>query len=248
MRLFGYEIDYIIDLSIRCNTEASSPGIRTCLESGYKTVGSHRMQVLCDWWRQFSTSCATAEALTCAITCGRYKSDSAESVTHFITRYQRRALTERSAKDLKAIAFLALQYLIELYILPPRTVLSHFVIPQLVALPLAFFCFNYRCLKAYPYVLLFKANKWEGEFYSEGLNRIEGRRAAKLHKGAFALVPQEAEIGDQIFVCAGAKCPLLLRGLCESVSGAEFQLVGECYVHVAMENFEAERCDSIWIV
>ena len=56
------------------------------------------------------------------------------------------------------------------------------------------------------------------------------RRFVVSSRGYFCLVPREARLGDKIVVVKGGQVPLLLRP-----QQAEFQLIGECYVHGIMD-------------
>lgn len=58
---------------------------------------------------------------------------------------------------------------------------------------------------------------------------MELRRLAMLRSGALALVPQAAELGDQVWWCKGGVVPLVLRA-----SGEDFEVVGECYSAAVM--------------
>lgn len=63
-----------------------------------------------------------------------------------------------------------------------------------------------------------------------------GRRVAVTTKGYACLVPPGAQKGDQIFLVDGAPTPYVLRLRSVAVGGdSEFELVGECYVHGAMD-------------
>ena len=206
------------------------------------------MQTFSEWWKLFNVCSADSEALLTAITCGQYQKDSLESVTNLVSRYQRRTTKEISRDSLCLVVFMIIEFLLELYILPGITVLLYFVIPHCLAVPLTLFCWTYSCLKSYPYLLVFKTDPWETHFYNVGLNRMEGRRIARTRSKRFALVPQESESGDKICVCAGGKCPIVLRGPHGTVSSVGYRIIGECYMPKVMEEENAKEGRVMWIV
>jgi hypothetical protein len=61
-----------------------------------------------------------------------------------------------------------------------------------------------------------------------------GRRFFVTKKGYFGVGPAELEEGDEIYILAGGKVPLVLRPLPESQPNT-FELVGDCYVHGVMD-------------
>lgn len=61
-----------------------------------------------------------------------------------------------------------------------------------------------------------------------------GRRFFVTKKGYFGIGPAELEEGDEIYILAGGKVPLVLRPLPESQPNT-FELVGDCYVHGVMD-------------
>ena len=80
---------------------------------------------------------------------------------------------------------------------------------------------------------------------SERLHAVEFRRLARLSCGRLALVPKASVDGDVVALCRGGDVPLLLRR-----SGEYFEIVGECYVHAAMDGslFEYNDCRVISLV
>ncbi|KAL2060403.1 hypothetical protein VTL71DRAFT_9433 [Oculimacula yallundae] len=235
LKLFGHEVDSIEALGDPCNTELASPSVKLCLESIYTAAGTHRMQTFSDWWKRFNVCRADTESIVSAITCGRYRKESLESVIRLVDRYQQRATKAFSKTTFGLLVFMVFEFLLELYILPGMTVLLYFVIPQCLAVPLTLYCLTYSCLRVYPYILIFNTDPWESEFYNVGLDRIEGRKIARTRRGRFALVPQEATDKDRIFVCAGGRCPLVLRNTSETVDRDEYHIIGECYVDEVMK-------------
>jgi hypothetical protein len=75
---------------------------------------------------------------------------------------------------------------------------------------------------------------------TELLQRIQSviwsRRFVITDQGAMGLVPANAQVGDVIMVLYGASVPIALRKL--SIS---YRLVGECYIHGAMDGLKGER-------
>ncbi|KAE9378296.1 hypothetical protein N431DRAFT_435446 [Stipitochalara longipes BDJ] len=61
-----------------------------------------------------------------------------------------------------------------------------------------------------------------------------GRRFFVTKKGYFGIGPAELAEGDQIYILAGGKVPLVLRPLSESQPNT-FELVGDCYTHGVMD-------------
>jgi Heterokaryon incompatibility protein (HET) len=78
---------------------------------------------------------------------------------------------------------------------------------------------------------------------TELLNRIQSviwnRRFTITDRGAFGLVPANAYVGDVIMVLYGASVPVVLRKLESS-----YWLVGESYIHGAMDGMKPRRSDS----
>lgn len=68
------------------------------------------------------------------------------------------------------------------------------------------------------------------------------RRVAETGKGYFALVPDEAMVGDKIVILKGGKLPLIIRP-----KGEVFELIGESYVHGTMfgEIWDESICETI---
>jgi hypothetical protein len=73
---------------------------------------------------------------------------------------------------------------------------------------------------------------------AELLRRVQSaiwnRRLVITDRGAFGLVPEKAQIGDEIMVLYGASVPVILRRLVSS-----YWLVGECYIHGAMDGLKS---------
>jgi hypothetical protein len=69
-------------------------------------------------------------------------------------------------------------------------------------------------------------------FHMQALTATAQRRFAISEKGHFGLVPEAAQVGDQIFILAGASVPHILR---RSVAEATcYELVGDAYIHGVM--------------
>jgi hypothetical protein len=71
-------------------------------------------------------------------------------------------------------------------------------------------------------------------FHLSFLEACIGRRIFVTKKGYFGIGPAELEEGDEIYILAGGKLPLVLRPLPKSRLRA-FELVGDCYVHGIMD-------------
>jgi hypothetical protein len=73
---------------------------------------------------------------------------------------------------------------------------------------------------------------------TELLGRIQAviwnRRFTITDRGAFGLVPANAQVGDFIMVLYGASVPVVLRKL-----DLSYWLVGECYIHGAMDGLKS---------
>lgn len=73
---------------------------------------------------------------------------------------------------------------------------------------------------------------------TELLSRVQSviwsRRFVITDRGAFGLVPAKAEIGDIIMILYGASVPVIVRRLVSS-----YWLVGECYIHGAMDGVKS---------
>jgi hypothetical protein len=72
------------------------------------------------------------------------------------------------------------------------------------------------------------------------------RKLASSSKGFFALLPEEATVGDQIVLMEGGKLPLIVR---RKQPNDPFELIGEAYVHGIMfgEAWSPEACETIHI-
>ncbi len=77
---------------------------------------------------------------------------------------------------------------------------------------------------------------------TEVLERVQSilwnRRFVITSQGAFGLVPVNALMGDLIMVLYGLSVPVVLRKLASS-----YWLVGECYIHGAMDGIDLGRLD-----
>lgn len=65
------------------------------------------------------------------------------------------------------------------------------------------------------------------------LQNCHSRRFFITDKGYIGIAPEEAEVGDQVYMCVGAAIPFALRkvqGESHEQGSKKFQLVGECYV------------------
>jgi hypothetical protein len=71
-------------------------------------------------------------------------------------------------------------------------------------------------------------------FHLSFLEACIGRRIFVTKKGYFGIGPAELEEGDEIYILAGGKLPLVLRPLPKS-RPRTFELVGDCYVHGIMD-------------
>ncbi|KAF4331824.1 heterokaryon incompatibility 6 OR allele [Fusarium beomiforme] len=83
------------------------------------------------------------------------------------------------------------------------------------------------------------------QLMAERLYAIESRRLARLSSGCLALVPKASQGGDVVALCRGGEVPLLLRK-----RGEYFEMVGECYIHKAMDGsqFQEDKCHVIPLV
>ncbi|KAN0108649.1 Heterokaryon incompatibility protein (HET) domain containing protein [Hyaloscypha variabilis] len=71
-------------------------------------------------------------------------------------------------------------------------------------------------------------------YYASFRRTCSGRRFFITKKGYFGMGPAELSEGDQVYILAGGKVPLVLR----PVSGSQpdtFELVGDCYIHGVMD-------------
>jgi hypothetical protein len=62
------------------------------------------------------------------------------------------------------------------------------------------------------------------------------RRFAVGEKGYMGLVPEMAVVGDPVFLISGCTVPFLLRPQDPTGADGPYVLVGECYIHGAMES------------
>lgn len=79
---------------------------------------------------------------------------------------------------------------------------------------------------------------WESElarsFQLSFMEACAGRQLFLTKKRYFGIGPFELEEGDEVYILAGGKLPLILRPSPNSQPN-EFELVGDCYVHGIMD-------------
>lgn len=78
-------------------------------------------------------------------------------------------------------------------------------------------------------------NEWMPQMTS-----TTGKRVGITHNGRLALLPEEAEIGDEICVFDGVKVPFVVRS---STVDGHYKLVGSCYLHEMMDGQVEKRED-----
>jgi hypothetical protein len=206
------------------------------------------LQTFSDWWTKFVRSPHEIQEFIATLTCGQDDVYKPNSVVNLITRYQSRGFGDGHPSIEKRLCiFIALELALVIF-LPISTVLLYFVVPQCLAFSLTLFLLTYACLANFPYVLIFKLSKEDGEtgFYKDALSCMEGRAMAKIGQmHRFALVPEGTRKGDKIVVCTGARVPLVLR---QTSTRKEYQIVGECYIHGIMEEYDTRYCRTLVIV
>jgi hypothetical protein len=82
------------------------------------------------------------------------------------------------------------------------------------------------------------AKAWRSDLATECFGNFRrtcaGRRFFITKKGYFGMGPAQLAEGDQVYILAGGKVPLVLRPVLESQPNT-FELVGDCYVHGVMD-------------
>lgn len=79
------------------------------------------------------------------------------------------------------------------------------------------------------------------------LQNCHSRRFFITDKGYIGIAPEEAEVGDQVYMCVGAAIPFALRkvqGESHEQGSKHFQLVGECYVEETAWNELKDGSDA----
>jgi hypothetical protein len=77
-------------------------------------------------------------------------------------------------------------------------------------------------------------------------NQAAGRLLVRMGNGSLCLVPAETNLGDSIFIVKGGTVPLVIRPAPLKKTGAKsWRLVGECYVHDAMDGEAFREVDCV---
>jgi hypothetical protein len=132
--------------------------------------------------------------------------------------------------------------------LNPNRMVFYFITLQYLAIVVTKFLVAYASFSMFPYLLFFNLDKWEADFYNDGLVRMEGRTMVRTRHGRLALVPECSRVEDIIAVCKGGRVPLVLRNV---ANGNLFQIVGESYVYGIMDggkSYDEELCRRLFIV
>jgi Heterokaryon incompatibility protein (HET) len=80
----------------------------------------------------------------------------------------------------------------------------------------------------------------------DDMDFTNGRRLARTAKGHLSLVPERAEVGDDVALLAGGKVPFIIRRKEEH----QWRLIGDVYVYGIMKGkeFKKELCNEIMLV
>ncbi|KAK0652648.1 hypothetical protein B0T16DRAFT_104087 [Cercophora newfieldiana] len=87
---------------------------------------------------------------------------------------------------------------------------------------------------------IFRPDPSRTAFFHDNALMAFGRRMCVSEKGYVGLVPANTAVGDQIAILAGAGTPYLLRE-----TGGKRLLVGECYIHGAMDGEVFEEAGGV---
>lgn len=79
------------------------------------------------------------------------------------------------------------------------------------------------------------------------LGRSSGRTMIKTTSGLLGMGPTNTQVDDRVFILKGGRTPFVLR---ETDEKDEYLLIGECYIHGAMDGkfWDEEKCHNIKLV
>jgi hypothetical protein len=232
-------IDQIDQTGRPCNTEKAQPSAWLCFRSIYTFAGSHRLQILANWWTKFDDKSTTAEEFEATITCGLASGYPEGAIMDIVVRFQKTGLN-----DLPIHYKLLFIFVLSITYLKPTRIVFYFVTLQYLAAITTCFVVTYVTFSIWPYLVRFNLKEQEPGFYNDGLVHMEGRTMARATSGRLALVPENSRKEDTIAICKGGRVPLVLRKV--RMSG-EFQIVGECYVYGVMgeeKGYDENRYDD----
>ncbi|CZR59939.1 uncharacterized protein PAC_09834 [Phialocephala subalpina] len=246
--LSGNLIDEITEIGQACNTEKAQASAWFCFKTMFNFAGSHRLETFVNWWTQFDGKGneSVSQEFLATVTCGRDSMHNTTTIMELIGRFQQSGFRDLNMFFKLAWALIPIRAS-ELYFRPTLERL-HIITLQCLSLPITLFLATYLCFAIWPRLVMFKLRQQEEDFYDNGLAHMEGRTVARTEKGRLALVPDGTRHGDLVAICKGGRVPLILRN---ASSKGRFQIVGEGYVHGAMdvgEGYDEDRCMKLAIV
>ncbi|KAH6999383.1 heterokaryon incompatibility protein-domain-containing protein [Ilyonectria destructans] len=234
----------ISSLGSVCETERVQSTIWFRLKVALTLSTSHRLETIRAWSKAFDDRApGFRDEFVSTITCGRGDdlNDNGPLLAATVFEYSRRSNFLALPAFLQAIyAYLGLRTLY--LVLRPSAKQLWFVCLNWVALLITLFFVSSVVYRIWPNLGMGNPSS---QLMKERLYAIESRRLARLSSGCLALVPKASYDGDVVALCQGGDVPLLLRR-----RGEYFEMVGECYVHRAMDGsqFQEDGCYVIPLV
>ncbi|KAK0750187.1 heterokaryon incompatibility protein-domain-containing protein [Schizothecium vesticola] len=229
LSLSGHRLDGISVLGDVCNTEKAQSSAWFSIRYTFTMAENHRLEILSKWHKQFRPLTQDAASFwrhfISTITCGSRTEYDEAAVRHLLRRFSTRSPRRLPTVPRTVAACLG--------ILPPaicvvtREGFLQRILMYWCAPVVAVSCMWYMCFQLVPNFMFQEGWSEYGVnagFLKADFDGMELRRLAMLDSGCLVLVPQAANIGDQVWSCRGATVPLLLRP-----SGSDFEMVGECY-------------------
>jgi hypothetical protein len=234
----------VSSLGTVCETERVQSTIWFRLKVGLTLSTSYRLDTIRAWSKVFNNrELGFRDEFISTITCGRgdKSNDGPPLLAAAIFGHSRRSSFLALPALLQAIyAYLGLRtvYLV----LRPSANQLWFVCLNWVALLMTLCFISSVVYRIWPNLGM---GNPLAQLMVERLYAIESRRLARLSSGCLALVPKASQDGDVVALCRGGEVPLLLRK-----RGEDFEMVGECYVHKAMDGsqFQEDNCHVIPLV
>ncbi|KAF4447811.1 HET-6OR heterokaryon incompatibility protein (het-6OR allele) [Fusarium austroafricanum] len=234
----------ISSLGSVCETEKAQSTIWFRLKVALTLSSSYRLQTIRAWSKAFDNRALEfRDEFIYTITCGRgdKSNDGSPLLATAIFGHSQRSCFLALPAFLQAIyAYIALRTLYLVF--RPSAKQLWFVCLNWAALLMTLFFVSSVFYRIWPNLSMGNAL---AQLMVERLYAIEARRLARLSSGCLALVPKTSQDGDVVALCRGGEVPLLLRE-----RGEYFEMVGECYVHKAMDGsqFQEDKCHVIPLV
>jgi hypothetical protein len=256
IKLYGHLLTHleapvtVSHLSSVCETETAQTTLLFRLRSVQLRMDSHHLDTLREWWRTFNDgSPGLRDEFVATITCGHSETlpdnDLAILMAGIFDASQRRRF---STLTLTIQASLTFYSAVTLYVALTQSVnVLFFVSLNWVLLLSTLSCIGSLLSYLWPNFSIIDNDGSLVSVLTESVSAIESRKLARLSSGRLALIPRQSLAGDVVALCRGGHVPLLLR---QHSIGRRFEIVGECYIHEAMNGllFHSNECEVISLV